>query len=112
MRAAVAAILALTLAAPVQAQTARLPREAFDVVTTPLTTWQAPPPPSAPLPGRTARGTPPFPPAQGSPVRGPDAAPSMPLDLPGTPSAPGLPAPVLDLSLPPDLSDLQGLSRD
>lgn len=41
----------------------------------------------------------------------PDAAPAMPLDLPGNP-APGLPAPVLDLSLPPDLSDLQGLSRD
>ncbi len=51
------------------------------------------------LPGRAA-------------AEGPDAAPSMPLDLPGTPSAPGLPAPVLDLSLPPDLSDLQGLSRD
>lgn len=41
----------------------------------------------------------------------PDAAPAMPLDLPGSP-APDLPAPALDLSLPPDLSDLQGLSRD
>lgn len=41
----------------------------------------------------------------------PDAAPAMPLDLPGS-SAPDLPAPALDLSLPPDLSDLQGLSRD
>lgn len=51
------------------------------------------------LPGRAA-------------AEGPDAVPLMPLDLPGTPSAPGLPAPVLDLSLPPDLSDLQGLSRD
>lgn len=43
---------------------------------------------------------------------GPDAAPAMPLDLPGANPAPGLPAPALDLSLPPDLSDLQGLSRD
>lgn len=41
----------------------------------------------------------------------PDEAPAMPLDLPGSP-APDLPAPTLDLSLPPDLTDLQGLSRD
>ncbi|MDQ1899277.1 hypothetical protein RAH32_02310 [Paracoccus sp. WLY502] len=41
----------------------------------------------------------------------PDAAPAMPLDLPGA-AAPDLPAPTLDLSLPPDLTDLQGLSRD
>ncbi len=44
----------------------------------------------------------------------PDAAPSVPLDQPAAsaPATPGLPAPALDLSLPPDLSDLQGLARD
>ncbi|WP_237168584.1 hypothetical protein [Paracoccus shandongensis] len=42
----------------------------------------------------------------------PDAAPAIPGDQPASPAAPGLPAPALDLSLPPDLSDLQGLSRD
>ena len=44
----------------------------------------------------------------------PDAAPSIPPDQPAgqAPATPGLPAPALDLSLPPDLSDLQGLSRD
>jgi hypothetical protein len=41
----------------------------------------------------------------------PDAAPAMPLDLPGN-ATPGLAVPTLDLSLPPDLSDLQGLPRD
>ncbi|WP_347138534.1 hypothetical protein [Paracoccus sp. SSK6] len=53
----------------------------------------------------------------------PDAAPAVPAEEPAPiPPAtaqpeqqiptPGLPAPVLDLSLPPDLSDLQGLTRD
>ena len=51
----------------------------------------------------------------------PDAAPAVPaaeppsLVQPGqaVPTrTPGLPAPALDLSLPPDLSDLQGLTRD
>lgn len=41
----------------------------------------------------------------------PDAAPVVPTDRDAVPT-PGLPAPALDLSLPPDLSDLQGLSRD
>jgi hypothetical protein len=41
----------------------------------------------------------------------PDAAPAMPLDLPGR-TTPGPAVPTLDLSLPPDLSDLQGLPRD
>lgn len=41
----------------------------------------------------------------------PDAAPAMPLDLPGR-ATPGPAVPTLDLSLPPDLSDLQGLPRD
>lgn len=44
----------------------------------------------------------------------PDAVPSIPPDRPAAPppATPALSAPALDLSLPPDLSDLQGLSRD
>lgn len=42
----------------------------------------------------------------------PDLAPVLRPDRDGPRPAPGLPAPALDLSLPPDLSDLQGLSRD
>lgn len=45
----------------------------------------------------------------------PDAAPVMPTDQPAEEvpiPTPGLPAPALDLSLPPDLSDLQGMARD